>query len=217
MPRKRTTLQQLKDSLKKAAQENDVVLQAELKQILVTLQQSWHHAFKVQADLLRNATSHITKHFIADIFGAAKDSKVLKPLMKAALAPENENHNSVYFWNCSKYDCTAHLKFFVKFLLDSEDPGESMVACMTVIEEMQGPFNYQVVTKVIPRLLRRIRSHLEAELQKQDELFTIQAAYALLDKYFSQVDAIWKNEHPVFENPIQIVNVARKKLRLRSK
>ena len=137
--------------------------------------------------------------------------------MKAALAPENENYNSVYFWNCSEYDCTAHLNFFVKFLLESKDPGESMVACMTVIEEMQGPFDSEVVTKVIPKLLLRKRSHLEPKLQKQDELFTIQAAYALLDKYFSQVDAIWKDKHPVFENPIQIVNVAREKLRLRSK
>ncbi|RFP64333.1 hypothetical protein D0N36_14860 [Hymenobacter lapidiphilus] len=92
-----------------------------------------------------------------------------------------------------------------------------MVACMTVIEEMQGPFGSEVVTKVIPKLLRRKRSHLEPELQKQDELFTIQAAYTLLDKYFSQVDTIWKDKHPVFENPIQIVNVAREKLRLHSK
>ncbi|WP_262895324.1 hypothetical protein [Hymenobacter lapidiphilus] len=42
MPRQKTTLQQLKDSLKEAKQENDVVLQEELKQILVTLQQPWH-------------------------------------------------------------------------------------------------------------------------------------------------------------------------------
>jgi hypothetical protein len=217
MSRKKTILQQLKASIGEAKAENDELLQDELQQIISAIQQPWNKELRVLSTLLQKASSHVTKHYIAEIFGKAKDSKVLKPLMRAALAPENENYNSVYFWNCSEYDCTAHINFFVKFLLESEDPGESMVACITVIEEMQGPFDSEVITKIIPKLLRCNRSHLDVELQKQDELFTIQAAYALLDKYFSQVDAIWKDEHPVFENSIQIVNVAREKLRLRSK
>lgn len=216
MPRKKTILQQLKSSIGEAKAENDVSLQEELQQIIVAIKQPWVNTFRALSRQLQQANSHVTKHYIAEIFGEAKDSKVLKPLMRSAIAPENENYNAVYFWNCSEYDCTAHINFFVEFLLESEDPGESMVACMTVIEEMQGPFKADIISRNITKLLRRNRNHLEPELQKQDELFTIQAAYALLDKYFSQVDTDWKTEHPMFENPIQIVNAAREKLRRRS-
>jgi len=216
MPRKKTILQQLKSSIGEARAENDVTLQEELQQIIAAIQRPWNKAFRILSTLLQKASSHVTKHYIAEIFGEAEDTKVLKPLMRAAIAPENGNYNSVYFWNCSEYDCTTHINFFVKFLLESEDPGESMVACMTVIEEMQGPFKADVISRNITKLLRRNRNHLEPELQKQDELFTIQAAYALLDKYFSQVDISWKTEHPLFENPIQIINLARQNRRRNS-
>ena len=211
MPRKKTLLQQLRQSVSEAKVENDLALQKELQQVAEAIKQPWTDAFRVLSVLLQNAKSHVTKHYIADIFGQARDSRVLKPLMQAALVPENANYNSVYFWNCSEYDCTAHINFFVKFLLESEDPGESMVACMKVIETMQGPFKSAIVIRNITKLLGRNRSHLEPEFQKQDELFTVQAAYALTGEYFNQIDAYWKAEHPLFENPVQIVNAARKK------
>jgi hypothetical protein len=215
MPRKKTVLQQLKSSISEAKAKKEFSLLEELQQVAVAMQQPWTHTFLVLSRLLKDAKSHVTKHYIADIFGQSKDSKVLKPLMQAALAPENESYNSVYFWNCSEYDCTRHISFFVKFLIESQDPGEAMIACMTVIEEMQGPFKSEIIARNITKLLRRNRNYLEPELQRQDELFTIQAAYALLDKYFSQIDTDWKSDHPLFENPIQIVNAAREKLRSR--
>ena len=209
MPRKKTILQQLKSSIGEAKAEKDVVLQEELQQITAAIQQPWTNTLRALSKLLQQANSHVTKHYIAEIFGEANDLKVLKPLMHAALAPENENYNASYFWACSKYDCSAYISFFVKYLLKSQDPGESMLACVTVIEEMQGPFETDTINRSITKLLQRNRGIIPTELQGMDELFTVQAAYALLDKYFDQIDAIWKSENPFHQNATRLINERR--------
>jgi hypothetical protein len=142
--------------------------------------------------LLETSTSHITKTFIAEVLGAARDVRVLKPLMRAVAHPANRRHTSWYLLACARYDCSAHLAFFVRFLLTRSEADEGMLSAMEVIEAMQGPFVPKVVKGTIARLLRPTQPLLA--LDSQAELIRVQAAYSLVDKYLTQVDKGWKND-----------------------
>ena len=194
MPRRRSSLQQLKISLSKARAENDVMLYGELKQVHSAIQQPWSITFTALTKLLKSANSQVTKHYIADVFGASKDPRVLKPLMFAAKAADNKNYSANFLFPCAEYDCTAYVNFFVQFLLQCQEPDESMVSCVAVIEEMQGPFEANTIKRNVAKLLGRNRSKISTEFQIQDEVLTIQVGYALLDKYFGQIDKKWKAE-----------------------
>ncbi|WP_126546988.1 hypothetical protein [Hymenobacter amundsenii] len=63
---------------------------------------------------------------------------------------------------------------------------------MEVIEAMKGPFAPVAVKRAIAQLLRPTQTLLAGDTQA--ELFRVQAAYALLDTYFGQVDRDWKND-----------------------
>ncbi|OUJ70010.1 hypothetical protein [Hymenobacter crusticola] len=147
--------------------------------------------------MLQRATSHVTKHYIAEAFGAAQDPRVVPVLIRAAKLPLNQDYNATYFWACEHYDCSAYLPFFVQFLLQSQDAGEAMMACVAVIEAMKGPFTSPLVKRAITKLLQERRPAMVGELQAQHALFRTQAAYALLDTYFDQVNQAWKTEKGV--------------------
>ena len=193
-PKPSLFLRQLRRSLRQAQGADNPLLVAELQQVLVTWQQPWVHAFPQFTRLLQRATSHITKHYIAEAFGAAQDPRVVPVLIRAAKQPENSEYNAPYFWACEHYDCSAYLPFFVRFLLQSQDPGEAMVACAAVIEAMKGPFAPPLVKRAITKLLQGRRPAIVAELQVQHEVFMTQAACALLDTYLDQVNEAWKTE-----------------------
>jgi hypothetical protein len=195
MPTKKSTnLQELRRLFRQAKAEGNEELLAELELILTALHKPRQVGIGILANLLNKATSHVTKHYIAGVLGAAKDVRVLKFLIRAATQPENRGYTANYFWACAHYDCTSYLPFFVRFLLECEDPGEAMVACVAVIEAMEGPFIPAVVKRFIAKLLQRKQPLLPSDLQLQSEVFIIQAGYALLDKYFDQVDKEWKKE-----------------------
>ncbi|WP_135399204.1 hypothetical protein [Hymenobacter metallicola] len=142
--------------------------------------------------MLETATSRITQAFVAEVLGAAGDKRVLKPLMRAVAHPANVRYTSQLLWACSRYDCSAHLAFFVRFLLTRAEADEGMMWAMAVIENMKGPFAPAAVKRAIAQLLRPKQQLLSADTQA--ELFRVQAAYALLDRYFGQVDQDWKKE-----------------------
>ncbi|WP_229728822.1 hypothetical protein [Hymenobacter glacieicola] len=71
------------------------------------------------------------------------------------------------------------------------DPGEAMLACVDVIEAMQGPFEPQSLKRNVCRLLNHHHPVVDSSMQLQHELFRTQAAYTLLGKYFTQVDKQW--------------------------
>ena len=191
MPRRKpTTLQELRTELDKANAGGNDALAAELAQIRQAAQGKTSPLSL--APLLDTATSQITKSFVAQILGAAGDVRVLKPLMRAAAHPANVRYTSWYLLACARYDCSAHLAFFVRFLLTRAEADEGMLCAVEVIEAMKGPFVPAVVKSAIARLLRPTQPHLA--LDKQAELFRVQAAHALLDTYFDQVDHDWKNE-----------------------
>jgi hypothetical protein len=186
--RKPTLRQQLRTSLGKAHVEGNDALAAELSQVQHAVQRKSSPLDLVP--LLDTATSQITKSFIAEMMGAAGDARVLKPLMRAAASPVNVRHTSWFILACARYDCSAYLTFFVQFLLTRREADEGMLSALEVIQGMKGPFEPAAVKRAIARLLRPKQPSLA--LDKQAELFRVQAAHALLNTYFDQVDHEWK-------------------------
>ena len=117
--------------------------------------------------LLDTATSQITKSFVAEVLGAAGDERVLKPLMRAAAHPANVRHTSWYLLACARYDCSAHLAFFVRLLLTRTDADEGMLCAMEVIEAMKGSFAPAAVKSAIARLLRPKQPLLAGDKQAE--------------------------------------------------
>jgi hypothetical protein len=188
-PRKPTLRQELRTAFDKANAEGHDLLAAELSQV--------RHAVEDKsspldlAPLLESATSQITKSFIAEVMGAAGDVRVLKPIMQAAASPVNAHHTSWFLLACARYDCSAYLPFFVRFLLTRAEADEGMLSAMEVVQGMKGPFKPAVVKSAIAQLLRP--KHPLLALNKRAELFHVQAAHALLDTYLDQVDHDWKS------------------------
>jgi hypothetical protein len=86
---------------------------------------------------------------------------------------------------CARYDCSAHQGFFVRFFSTRAEADENMLSALEVIQGMKGPFKPAVVKGAMTR--RRSKQPLPA-LDKQAELFRVQAARARLDTYFDQLD-----------------------------
>jgi hypothetical protein len=186
---KKAHLADLNESIKQAAAKGGT----ERHRTLAALLECWRkkQSFLPFAPLLQDTTDRDVQFFVADAFAYANDEKVIKPLMKAAVSPANEGYRSTYIWPCGKYDCTKHLSFFVNFMVKCVDPGEAMLACVDVIEAMKGPFKSNNLKANVRRLLGQENRAVEADMRVQHELFRMQAAYALLDKYYSQVDEEW--------------------------
>ena len=140
------------------------------------------------ACFLEEDSDRVVQSFVAEAFAYANDTKVLRHLMKAAIAPNNSNYNSTFIWPCANYDCTKHLKFFINYISKNNDPSEAMLACVEVIKEMKGPFEPNSLKKNVRTLLSSNKASVHDEFRALRELLRTQAAYALLDKYFDQVN-----------------------------
>ncbi len=188
MSKRRLTHGEQLRKMRKEAEPNSV-LSAELETVRINLEKPRRHAITGLIRLLKTSLHQDTKWFIGRVFGAAKDERVIRPLMRAALAPENENYNSNFIWPLENYDCTQYLNFFVQFMLKCEDPGEAMLACSYVISAMKGPFNPSVVKKNIRKLLGRsiLPADSDPQMALQSEHFKMSAADDLMSKYFLQV------------------------------
>jgi hypothetical protein len=187
---KKSHLTELRKSIKQAASEGKF----ERYQTLVSLLNCWKQGgdFLVFAPILGDGTDREVQYLVADAFAYANNESLLPLLMKSAVAPINELYRSTLIWPCGRYDCTRHLDFFVGLLLKCTDPGEAMVACVDVIEAMRGPFEPNIVKRNVRRLLTKNNPATNKAMKVQLELFRTQAAYALLDKYYTQVDKQWK-------------------------
>lgn len=183
--RRLTNREQLRKSLKET--EPDSVLYQELRTVQTSIEKPREKAVPILIRLLKTATTQEAKHFIAAILGSAKDPRAIRPLMRAAVAPENENYSSNFLWPLENHDCTKHLDFFVNFLLDHDDPGEAVFACGYVIAAMKGPFEPRKVKRAISRLLAAKPIQDEPAMQLQAEHVKMGAADYLLGQYFLQI------------------------------
>ncbi len=183
--RRLTHREQLRKMMKEA--EPNSVLSAELEVVRISIEKSKCQAITELIRLLKTSTQQDTKWFIARVLGTAKDERVIKPLMRAAEAIENDNYSSNFLWPLEKYDCTEYLNFFVRFIMQCDDPGESMLACSYVIAAMQGPFKSDTVKKNIKRLLVEKQLLIQPDMELQAEHFRMSTADFLMSKYFLQV------------------------------
>ena len=87
-----TNREQLYRQLKEA--ELGSILHKELSAVLASMERPKEKAVPVLIKLLKLLTTQDAKHFIAIALGSAKDSRAIRPLMQAAIAPENENYSS---------------------------------------------------------------------------------------------------------------------------
>jgi len=146
--------------------------------------------------LLKSATTQEAKHFIATVLGVAKDPRVIRPLMQAAVALENQHYSSNFLWPLEKFACTKHLDFFVNFMLNRDDLGEAMLACGYVIAAMKGPFEAQKVKRTIRKLLAARPVQYEPAMQLQAEHFRMGAADYLMSAYFLQIGRQYHQKPP---------------------
>ncbi|AIZ64438.1 hypothetical protein PK28_13530 [Hymenobacter sp. DG25B] len=188
---KKEHLSSLRQSIREAKATGDNAQLNALTQVL----SFWKEKSSVLqlAALLTPLYDRVIHFFVADAFAHAKDATVVPLLLAAARAPENINYRATFIWPCIKYDCTEYLDFFIDFLLQYDDPDEATLACVYVIKAMKGPFEPKQVKASITALLQRNSNLTTHDLALQDEVFTVQAAYALLDKYFAQIDSKWKD------------------------
>ncbi|TGE22409.1 hypothetical protein E5K00_19405 [Hymenobacter aquaticus] len=168
----------------------------ERQQILKALLSCWNKkgSFLSFAPFLEDDTDRVVQWFVADAFAYAKDEQVVELLMKAAVASINQNYRSTLIWPCIRYDCTKHLEFFTEFILRCSDPGEAMLAGVFVIEAMQGPFEPHTLKQTVHKLLTQDNPATDAAGKLQHEVFRVQAAHALLNKYFGQIDKDWNED-----------------------
>lgn len=183
--RRLTNRQRLRKSLKEA--EPDSVLYKELLTISAAIEKPRETSIGKLIKLLKIATTQEGKYFIAAVLGSAQDVRSIRPLMQAAIAPENENYRSNFLWPLEKFDCTKYLDFFVNFMLSQDDPGEAMLACSHIIMAMKGPFVAQNIKKNIKKLLNTQPTQDDPAMQLQAEHFRMGAAEHLMEKYFLQV------------------------------
>jgi hypothetical protein len=192
--RKLTNREQLRKRLKEA--EPTSILYQELVVVQASIEKPREKAVPELIKLLRVVTTQVAKHFIATILGSSKDPRAIRPLMRAAVAPENENYSSNFLWPLEKFDCMKHLPFFVSFMLNCDGPGEAMMACCYVIAAMKGPFEAGAVKRNIRKLLSPTPPLPEQELALAYEHFKMSAADHLMSAYFLQVARQYHKKSP---------------------
>jgi hypothetical protein len=192
--RKLTNREQLRKRLKEA--EPNSILYQELVVVQASIKKPREKAVPELIKLLRVVTTQVAKHFIAAVLGSSKDPRAIRPLMRAAVAPENENYSSNFLWPLEKFDCTKHLDFFVNFMVGRNDPGEAMLACGYVVAAMKGPFDAQKVKRGIRRLLAAKPIEAEPDILLQAEHFRVGAADHLMSAYFLQVARQYHKKSP---------------------
>jgi len=183
--RQLTNREQLRKRLKEA--DPSSVLYRELATIQANIEKPREKAILELIKLLKVATTQEAKHFIAAVLGSTRDPRIIRPLMRAAVAPENKSYSSNFLWPLEKVDCTKHLDFFVNFMLTHDDPDEAVFACGYVITAMKGPFEPHKVKRSISRLLVAKPISAEPDMQLQAEHVRMGAADYLLGQYFLQV------------------------------
>lgn len=189
--RRLTNSEQLRKLLKE--NQSDSTLIAELKAVEIIIGNPRHLAVPALIKFLTPDLQHLTKWFIAQVFEKIRDERIIRPMMRAAIAPANDGYRANFLWPLLKYDCTEHLKFFANFIVTVRNPTEAMMVAVMIIREMKGPFEPAVARICIRKLLAEVKMPLEAEWKLQTEAFRLEAADFIMAKYFNQMrQAYWK-------------------------
>ena len=135
--RRLTNLEQLRKMLRAA--EAGSLLHSELLAVQEILGKTGSQAVAKLLKLLAVLTQREAQWFVARVLGTAKDQRVIRPLLRAALAPENSTHRCNFLWPLENYDCTNYAEPLAKLLLSRLDYDEVAWACVEIIRAMKGP------------------------------------------------------------------------------
>ena len=181
-----TTRAQLRKDLKGA--DPTSFLHNELMTVWASTAMPREKAIPTLLKLLKSATTQKAKHHAAKLLAVTRDPRVVRPLIRAAAAPENEGYRSEYLWPLEQhnFDCTAFLPQFVNLLLTRTGFDEITWVCIELIRKMKGPFAPATARKCIRKLL----AELKQPLTPQDLIAThanrLEAADRIMCTYFNQ-------------------------------
>lgn len=98
--------------------------------------------------LVTNPSEDI-KNEISNLLFDLKNEKALPALIMAILNPENKEYKRLLISACweSGLDCSPYLKAFVEMAVDADYL--ETIECLTVIENMKGPFNQEALEESI--------------------------------------------------------------------
>ena len=144
--------------------------------------------------LLKTSSERETQWLIGKLLGAAKDERVIRPLIRAVQLPANSTHCCNFLWPLENYDCTKHLDTFVKMLLSRDDYDEVVWACIEIIRAMKGPFEPATARKNVRRLLAEPKQSLPEATRIALAAFRLEAAESIMAKYFNNtLKTFWKD------------------------
>jgi nitrate reductase assembly molybdenum cofactor insertion protein NarJ len=114
---------------------------------------------------VKNAASH----FLFDL----RDAKVLPTLISEIQNPDNKEYQRILVSACweSSMNCSAYLPFFVDLAIISD----YMVCleCLTVIENMEGPFELQEINDAIEKVKNAVDEDEEGKYELLNSIWEV--------------------------------------------
>lgn len=160
MSKRRLTHQEQLGKMIKGADPSSI-LSTELATVQLSLVKPRRQAVTELIKLLKTVSQRETQWFIGKVFATVKDERVIRPLLHAALAPQNATHRSNFLWPLENYDCSRYVGQLVKLLLSRLDYDEVVWACVKIIRAMKGPLEPAVARRLIRQLLAEVKTEMD--------------------------------------------------------
>jgi hypothetical protein len=175
------------------AAEADPILSVELIAVQECIAKPKPQVVTALLKLLKPSLHQSTKWFITMVLETIKDDRIIRPMLKAAKAPENATCRSFFLWPLTNYDCTKHLAFFADFIVSLHEPNEAMMVAIMIVRAMKGPFEPAIARKSIRKLLVEVKNPMPAEWKIETEAYRLEAADFIMAKYFNHTAKVfWK-------------------------
>jgi hypothetical protein len=176
-----------REQLRKMLRETEAgsLLHSELLAVQEVLEKTGSQVVAKLLKLLAVLTQREVQWFIARVLGTAKDQRVIRPLLRAALAPENSTHRCNFLWPLEKYDCTNYAEPLVKLLMSRLDCDEVVWACVEIIRAMKGPLKPTVARRLVRQLLAEVKIEMHPDNLTALHAFRLEAADKIMALYFN--------------------------------
>jgi len=134
------------EQIKNLSSKNDIEVLDAIEKLRINGNEN---AIPFLIELLKNNKSEEVKNDVANLLFELKNEKALPILIKEFNKPENLEYQRLLVSACweSGLDCTPYLFHFIELAIKSD----YMVCleCLTVIENLKGPFNPEILDKTI--------------------------------------------------------------------
>ena len=171
----------------------DSPLSRELEAVRIALEKPKSQAISELIKLLKSSKQRETQWLIARVLSTAKDERVISPLLKAALAPENITHRSNFLWPLENYYCSKYAGQLVKLLLSRPDYDEVVWACVEIIRVIKGLIEPSIARRLVRQLLAEVNAELTPDDLTALHAFRLEAADKIMALYFNHtLCTFWK-------------------------